>query len=91
MGHRIHFYNEIMAEANRTSEIFPSADHLALAFAEEAGEVVKAINDHMQGKASLRQVRKELIQAAAMVLRLAEEGDPTVGLPAGLIEKKHAF
>ena len=68
-------------EAARARTLFPKADHLVLAFAEEAGEVVKAALDVKQGKGSMEDLQKEMIQCAAMLLRLWEEGDPTLGLP----------
>lgn len=67
-------------EANRARGLYQKPDHLALALAEEAGEVTKAVLDHKQGKCDLAGVRKEIVQTMAMCLRLATEGDPTVDL-----------
>lgn len=67
-------------EANRARGLFPKPDHLTLALAEEAGAVTKAVLDHRHGKYDLAAVRKEIVQTMAMCLRLATEGDPTVGL-----------
>lgn len=74
---------DILNEAARARTLFPKSDHLVLAMAEEAGEAVKAALDFRNGKksASLAAIRKELVQTAAMCLRLAAEGDPTIGLP----------
>ncbi len=67
---------EVRDEMDRAREKFPKPDLLLSAFSKEAGEVVKAVLDAMVGKATLTDVRKELIQAAAMAGRLLEEGDP---------------
>lgn len=74
-------YLDATQELARARTLFPSNEHIVLAFAEEAGEVVKAVLDHKQGKASIADVRKEIVQTMSMLLRIAEEGDPTVGLP----------
>src|SRR5512147_303719 len=67
-------------ESERARKLFPQPNHVTLALAEEAGEVVKAALDVRQGKATLHDLRKELTQTIAMCLRLAEEGDPTIGV-----------
>jgi hypothetical protein len=67
-------------EANRARGLFPKPDHLTLALAEEAGEVVKAVLDYKQKKTHLAAVHKEIVQTMAMCLRLACDGDPTVDL-----------
>ena len=67
---------EVEAEMERARKKFPCPNLLVTAFSEEAGEVVKAVLEHYEGKGSLADVRKELIQTAAMVGRLLEEGDP---------------
>ena len=87
------FWAEVEREVARARAKFPAPDHLTLALAEEAGEVVKAVLDHRNAarrdqvpwvdRSPLQQaVLGELVQTAAMVLRLAEEGDPQVDLPA---------
>ena len=53
---------------------FPNPDLLTTAFAEEAGELVKAVLDGYHGKPC--DVYGEAIQTIAMVVRLIEEGDP---------------
>ena len=70
------------AEAVRARTLYPKTDHLALALAEEAGEVVKAALDLRQGKGTAEGLRKELVQCIAMCIRLAEEGDAALGIPA---------
>lgn len=73
--------DDALTELVRSRTLFPSPDHLVLALAEEAGEAVKAACDVRQGKADLKDLRKEIVQTIAMCLRLATEGDPTQGIP----------
>jgi hypothetical protein len=73
---------EISREKVRAKKLFPNPDLLLTAFSEEVGEVVKAVLDHYSGKGSLDDIRRELIQAGAMIGRLCEEGDPIHKLPA---------
>lgn len=61
-------------ELRRARAKFPGTNLLTTAFAEEAGELVKAILDGYNGKAS--DIYTEAIQTIAMVVRLLEEGDP---------------
>ena len=75
------FFREALVEAERARQLHPSPDHLTLAFSEEAGEVVKAVLDHKEGKGFLPAVHGEIVQAMAMLIRLHQEGDPTVKLP----------
>jgi len=72
---------EVKAEMDRARGLHPDPALLVTAFSEEAGEVVKAVLDHLAKKGPLSDVRKELIQTAAMVGRLLEEGDPAHSLP----------
>jgi hypothetical protein len=72
---------EVKAEMDRARGLHPDPALLVTAFSEEAGEVVKAVLDHLEKKGPLLDVRKELIQTAAMVGRLLEEGDPAHSLP----------
>lgn len=82
------FVNAI-SEVKRARTKFPSPNHLTLAFAEESGEVIKAILDFKHGKGYIEDVQKEMVQAMAMLIRLAEEGDPTVELPGDKITDKN--
>lgn len=75
------FITAVMSEVKRAREKFPSPSHLALAHAEEAGEVTKAVLDFTQKGGSRNAIWKEAVQAAAMALRVACEGDPTVRVP----------
>ncbi len=65
----------LMQEILHGRERYPSNRHQALAFAEESGELIKAILDHHQGKATANEVFAEAMQAASMALRLILEGD----------------
>lgn len=67
------FLRAVGDEAVRARGLFPSPIALALALAEEAGEVAKALQDE-----PAENVRTECIQLAAMALRLAVEGDPSI-------------
>ncbi len=77
----------IWAEVNQARSLHPEPELLSLAFAEEAGEVIKALLDLREGKpgATLEAFQKECIQAAAMAVRLYQEGDPAVveAVPCG--------
>lgn len=78
----------MVEEAERARELFPNPNLLLTAFSEEAGEVVQAVLDNYHGKDSgpggmaIDNIRKEIIQAGAMLIRLATEGDPVHRMPA---------
>lgn len=80
------FIQASINERDRAIKLFPKSDHVLLALNEEHGELVKAIMDHKYGKGSIEDVRSEAIQVMAMILRLVEEGDPTINLPP-IVEK----
>lgn len=65
---------DVCMELERARAKFPGTELLTTAFAEEAGELVKAILDNYHGKAS--DIYIEAIQTIAMAVRLIEEGDP---------------
>jgi NTP pyrophosphatase (non-canonical NTP hydrolase) len=73
--------NQVQAEVRRARTLHQSPDLLTTAFAEEAGEVIKAILDHRAGKGPLSDVKKEIVQTMAMCVRLLDEGDPLHSLP----------
>lgn len=76
------FVREVCAEVSRARQLFSGRQHMVLALAEEAGEVVKAAMDVNQAKgATLVDLRRELVQVAAMAYRVYEEGDATLGIP----------
>ncbi len=67
------FIQEVVAELGRARAKFPSPDGLMCALTEETGEVAKALLDE-----PWENVRAECVQVAAMALRVALEGDPTL-------------
>lgn len=77
------------AEAERAKVLFPDPNHLTLALAEEAGEVIKAVLNLHNGKGTVKDVDKEIVQCIAMCIRLWLEGDPSVNLKpvAGELKK----
>lgn len=77
----MNIYNEVNQEVAHARSLYPSNHLLLTAFAEEAGEVTKAVLDHYSSKGNLVEVKKELIQTMAMCIRLLEEGDPAHKLP----------
>ena len=76
-----HWEHAVQAEMNRARKLHPSNQLLLTAFSEECGEVVKAVLNHYENKGTTDEVYFELIQAAAMIGRLLEEGDPSHRLP----------
>ena len=64
-----------MARAEHLHPIWPGVgregDHIATVskLAEETGEAVQAANNYDEGKGTMGHIRKELVQAGAMVLR----------------------
>lgn len=77
---------EIDAEIARARKKFPRPDYLVTALTEEHGEAVRAVLEYLHEPTvqRLADVRKELIQTAAMCIRLAQEGDPKHQLPGAL-------
>lgn len=67
------FLSAIHTEVLRARKLFPKPDGLMTALTEETGEVAKAILDEPWPS-----VVQECIQTAAMAMRLATEGDPTL-------------
>lgn len=67
------FLQAVRLEVARARTLFPKSDGLLAALSEEAGEVAKAMLDEPMDR-----VWKEAVQVAAMALRLATEGDPTL-------------
>lgn len=67
------FLADVRKEAERARGLFPGDTLRTLAFAEEAGEVVKAVLDE-----SPERVRKEAVQVAAMAARIVLDGDGSV-------------
>lgn len=72
-------------EVVRARGLFPNNKYQHAALAEEVGEIAKALMDLELGKETYEGFRTECIQAAAMCVRLATEGDKTfpASLPRG--------
>lgn len=68
--------SEIATELERAKKLHPNYPtdiyHQLAIMQEEAGEVAKAVLDYKCNKASLNDVREELIQTAAMCVRMLE-------------------
>lgn len=73
---RLQRYNDIDAELKRAKEIHPDfPDDLfqqTSIMIEEAGEVVKAVNEWAWFSGPIDDIRNELIQTAAMCMRVLE-------------------
>lgn len=67
-------------EALKAMEKFPQPNYVISKVAEEAGEVVKAAIHCAEGRESRENVRAEIKQAIAMLMRLYLEGDQVHGL-----------
>lgn len=93
---------EILNELERAKNIHPNFPkdliHQAGIVAEESGEVMKAAIDYIYHKGNIQDVRKELIQTAAMCLRvlynlpstdkLEEKAPSSVGIMQPIIYNK---
>lgn len=73
---------EVRVAANTAIQRFPQPNYVTLKVAEESGEVVQAAVHAAEGRENLLSVRKEIVQAMAMLLRLYMEGDQHLGLGA---------
>ena len=71
------FLLDVLYEVQRARELHPSNKHLLAALFEEVGEAAQALIDHDMGKATPADIYKELVQSAAMCLRVAIDGDPS--------------
>lgn len=74
------FAQMVLAEVNRARGFFPGPNANAVALIEEAGELADALIGLRSGTDAPADVRKELLQVAAMCVRLATEGDPFLAL-----------
>lgn len=68
-------------EAVKAMQKFPQPNYVISKVAEEAGEVVKAAIHCAEGRETKENVRGEIKQAMAMLMRLYLEGDQVHGLP----------
>ncbi len=82
------FLADVAVEILSARALFPDSRHMLAALFEEAGEVAEALMEHdyytenSNNPASKREVNaakvyKECVQAAAMAMRVAVEGDPS--------------
>lgn len=69
-----------VVEAEKAMQKFPQPNYVISKFAEEAGEVVKALIHHAEGRESREAVIGEMRQTIAMLYRLWIEGDEVHGL-----------
>lgn len=67
------FFAEVFAEVKSARAKFPASVGNMVALTEEVGELAKAMIDEPSER-----VRAEAVQVAAMALRVALEGDPTL-------------
>lgn len=79
-------FSDACAEAERAMAKFPQPNYTLLKVAEETGEVVKAAVHFGEVRGSRDEVRKEIVQAIAMIFRLYLEGDQINGVP-GIAEQ----
>ena len=70
------FLTAVYKEVERARELHPGTKHLLAALFEEVGEASQALIDHDTGKgATPGDIYKELVQSAAMCLRVAIDTD----------------
>jgi len=74
--------NEAIEEARLATQSYPQPNYLITKVAEESGEVVKAAIHCAEGRDTPENVRSEIVQAMAMLIRLYIEGDEIHGLPS---------
>jgi NTP pyrophosphatase (non-canonical NTP hydrolase) len=73
------FLNAIADELHSAREKFPDSKLSMTALTEEVGELAKALLEHRLGQASVQQIWDEAVQVAVMALRVAVEGDSSLG------------
>ena len=71
------FLHDVECELGRARIKFPDNNHMLAALSEEAGEVANALLEKDYGNGTDEDVWNECVQAAAMCLRVATEGDPS--------------
>jgi hypothetical protein len=69
------------AEADKAMRKFPQPNYVISKVAEESGEVVKAAIHYAEGRETPENVRGEMKQLIAMLIRLWVEGDRVHGMP----------
>jgi hypothetical protein len=75
------FESLVRVEIDRARAIFPGSKNRLLAFAEESGELLKAVMDFYNGKGCLDSILTEAIHSGATLYRLLDEGDESLNLP----------
>ena len=84
------FLEEVEQEAQRARVKFPSNNFLHAALGEEVGEVANAFMEYERGTgSSFTHIREELVQVAALCLRLVEEGDPQFTKYEAQLDENH--
>lgn len=73
------FLNNVEKEVGRAREKFPEGKRLLGALMEEVGEAAQALLKIEEDGGDPQNVYDELVQVAAMALRLAVEGEPDYG------------
>ena len=67
------FLDDVFGEFLRARQKFPQPNPTVAALTEEVGELARAVLSR-----PIEEVRAEAVQVAAMALRIAVEGDPTL-------------
>lgn len=75
------FIERVRLQAGRARRKFPSSELATVALMEEVGQLANALLEWRLGKASWACVEDEAEQVAAMAMRIANEGDPTIEEP----------
>ena len=78
-------FHEAKNEAMKAMHKFPQPNYVISKVAEEAGEVVKAAIHYAEGRETPENVRSEIKQAMAMLIRLYIEGDQVHNCPPILL------
>lgn len=73
---------DVVASAEKAMRKFPQPNYVISKWAEETGEVTKALIHMAEGRETPENVRGEIVQSLAMLHRLLVEGDQVHGLPA---------
>lgn len=82
-------FERALDEAERAAAKFPQPNKVLLKVAEEAGEVVKTAVHLSEGRDfAWDDLEAEIEQTMAMCIRLAVEGDGTIGLKSPLADRE---
>ena len=72
---------DAIAAADKAMLKYPQPNYIITKWAEETGEVTKALVHAAEGRETWGNVRGEIVQSLAMLHRLMIEGDQVHGLP----------